>query len=190
VEVGQEIHHPCLLNAFICLLSLSTRGRQDSSAQNDHVQSSGRRIVDPLRRKRSDTVEAGQVDLLGIDHMIIRFLSKILDVLDEKRIRRMYLGEQNQLRTLLRESDSCLSTYPGRSARHHNYFSMEGLLGGIRATGCPDLEEEEECEDEGGVDYRAAMLADGFGNSILENAEKKNERHGDGLMAVLYQRML
>jgi hypothetical protein len=139
VEVGQEIHHPCLLNAFICLLSLSTRGRQDSSAQNDHVQSSGRRIVDPLRRKRSDTVEAGQVDLFGIDHMIVRFLSKILDVLDEKRIRRMYLREQNQLRTLLGESDSCLSTYPGRSARHHNDLSMEGALGGIRATGCPDL---------------------------------------------------
>lgn len=121
--------------------------------------------------------------------MVIRFLSKILDILDEKRIRRVYLSEQNQLRTLLGESDSCLSTYPGRSARHHNDLSMEGLLGGICATGCPDLEEEEECGDEDGVDYRTAMLADGFGNAILKNAKKKNERHGDGLMAVLYQRI-
>lgn len=181
MEVGQEVDHPRLFDALFVFLSLSTRWCQCRRTQNEHVQPSRRRIVDPFRGKFADAVQAREVDPLGVDELVLGRGAQILDVFDEKGVGGGRLRQEHELSTARGELLGDLGPDAGCAAGEDDDFSVEWALAGrVHATGRVELEEREEgnCEDRG--DDGASVVADGIGNAVGDDAEDEVDGHGGG----------
>lgn len=67
------------------------RGHQ-VGAEDNHVQSSGRGVVNPFRREKPYRMERGQIDLLGIYQFVVGDSSYVFYVVHEERIGGSMMG--------------------------------------------------------------------------------------------------
>lgn len=116
MEIREIVDLPIQLHTFRCALDLLRARRQRVRAEDDHIQSSGRRVVNPFRSKGADAVEGSEVDLLGGDELVVGLFSQVLNEFDDEGVGEGVLGEEDDLGAAGCEGADCCFTYAGGAA--------------------------------------------------------------------------
>ena len=86
VEIRQVVHAPADFELFGRDELRPEPRREGVGAEDDHVEAAGRRVVDPFGGEEADGMEGGEVDLLGVDELVVGRGAQVIDVVDEKGI--------------------------------------------------------------------------------------------------------
>jgi len=97
VEVGEVVQAPVDLDVVICGLNLSTLGGHCVGAEDDHVETARRSIVDPFCGELTDRVEGAEVDVGGGDEFVVCAIAQFFNVRDEEEVVQGVLGEEDEL---------------------------------------------------------------------------------------------
>lgn len=164
MEIGQIIHLPFLIQTVDCGIALYRRRDDCVSAENQHIQTTRRRIIDPLGRESPNGIQRGKIDLLSVDELVPGIFAHVVNVFDQKGILGRLLCEEDDLGAAEGEfvDDGC--SYTGCTAlfnthkisqytdsilhffwtmgpyRNHNHLGVHQSLGAIPSTAKVELQ--------------------------------------------------
>lgn len=119
MEVGEIVDLPVQFDAFGGALHFALAWSGGVGAQDDHVETAGRGIVDPFGCKTTDAVEGGEIDLFGGDEVVVGLVTDVFNVFHKKRVTERVLGEQDNLGAALGESAYNRLADSARPSLHH-----------------------------------------------------------------------
>lgn len=163
MEIGQVIHLPFLVQTVDRGVALYRRRDDCVSAENQHIQTTRRRIIDPLGRESPNGIQRGEIDLLGVDELVPGVFAHVIDVFDQEGVLGGLLCEEDDLGASEGEfvHDGCSYTgctallFPSRHQytdsilscflaigpyRNHNHLGVHQSLGAIPSTAKVELQ--------------------------------------------------
>ena len=97
VEISQVIHLPFLIQTVDCGCALDRRRDDRVSAENQHIQTTRRRIIDPLGRESPNGIQRGKINLLSVDELVPGVFAHVVNVFNQEGVLGGLLCEEDDL---------------------------------------------------------------------------------------------
>ena len=116
MEISQVIHLPFLIQTVDCGCALDRRRDDRVSAENQHIQTTRRRIIDPLGRESPNGIQRGEIDLLSVDELVPGTFAHVFYVFDQEGVLGGLLCEEDDLGASEGEFVDDVCSYAGCTA--------------------------------------------------------------------------